>query len=113
PPELHVEGKRGAENPVADQARCLRLGQGPSQPVERETRSSVDVDDGPVRSRPIGSDQQPLEDALWVSLHEVAILIEGVLTFFLVSAVFGTAVSIEAPKVGGFGIGVVLLFDIL
>lgn len=42
-----------------------------------------------------------------------AILIEGVLTFFLVSAVFGTAVSPDAPKVGGFGIGLVLLFDIL
>jgi aquaporin TIP len=42
-----------------------------------------------------------------------AILIEAVLTFFLVSAVFGTAVSAQAPKVGGFGIGIVLLFDIL
>jgi aquaporin Z len=41
------------------------------------------------------------------------ILLEAVLTFFLVSAVFGTAVSSEAPKVGGFGIGLVLLFDIL
>src|SRR5438445_8213667 len=41
------------------------------------------------------------------------IWIEAVLTLFLVSAVFGTAVSPEAPKVGGFGIGVVLLFDIL
>ena len=42
-----------------------------------------------------------------------AITIEAVLTFFLVSAVFGTAVSPEAPKVGGFGIGLVLLFAIL
>jgi aquaporin Z len=41
------------------------------------------------------------------------ILLEAVLTFFLVSAVFGTAVSPEAPRVGGFGIGLVLLFDIL
>lgn len=41
------------------------------------------------------------------------ILLEAVLTFFLVSAVFGTAVSPDAPKVGGFGIGLVLLFDIL
>ena len=41
------------------------------------------------------------------------ILLEAVLTFFLVSAVFGTAVSSDAPKVGGFGIGLVLLFDIL
>lgn len=42
-----------------------------------------------------------------------AIVIEAVLTVFLVSAVFGTAVSPEAPKVGGFGIGLVLLFDML
>lgn len=44
---------------------------------------------------------------------EQAIGIELILTFFLVSAVFGTAVSSEAPRVGGFGIGLVLLFDIL
>ncbi len=42
-----------------------------------------------------------------------AVAIEAILTFFLVCAVFGTAVSSEAPKVGGFGIGLVLLFDIL
>jgi aquaporin Z len=34
--------------------------------------------------------------------------IEALLTFFLVSAVFGTAVSSEAPKVGGFGIGLAI-----
>jgi aquaporin Z len=42
-----------------------------------------------------------------------AVVIEAVLTMFLVSAVFGTAVSPQAPKVGGFGIGLVLVFDIL
>lgn len=35
--------------------------------------------------------------------------IEAILTFFLVSAVFGTAVSSQAPKVGGFGIGLAIL----
>lgn len=34
-----------------------------------------------------------------------AFVLEALFTFFLVSAVFGTAVSAEAPKVGGFGIG--------
>jgi aquaporin Z len=34
--------------------------------------------------------------------------IEALLTFVLVSAVFGTAVSPQAPKVGGFGIGLAL-----
>jgi MIP family channel proteins len=42
-----------------------------------------------------------------------AIGLEAVLTFFLVSAVFGTALSPDAPRVAGFGIGLVLLFDIL
>lgn len=42
-----------------------------------------------------------------------AILIEAIFTFFLVSAVFGTVVSKEAPAVGGFAIGAVLLFSIL
>ena len=41
------------------------------------------------------------------------VAIEAILTFFLVSAVFGTCVNAEAPKVGGFGVGIVLLFDIL
>jgi MIP family channel proteins len=41
------------------------------------------------------------------------IALEAVLTFFLMSAVMGTAVAPDAPKVGGFGIGLVLLFDIL
>jgi aquaporin Z len=42
-----------------------------------------------------------------------AIALEAILTFFLVSAVFGTCVNPDAPKVGGFGVGLVLLFDIL
>lgn len=36
------------------------------------------------------------------------IWVEAVLTFFLVSAVFGTAVSSEAPKIAGFGIGLAI-----
>ena len=39
-----------------------------------------------------------------------AITLEAVMTFLLVSAVFGTAVSPDAPKVGGFAIGLVVLF---
>ncbi|HEX6434874.1 MAG TPA: aquaporin, partial [Gemmatimonadales bacterium] len=47
-----------------------------------------------------------------VSLGQ-AIGLEAVLTFFLMSAVYGTAISPDAPRVAGFGIGLVLLFDIL
>ena len=39
--------------------------------------------------------------------------IEALLTFFLVSAVFGTAVSAEAPKIAGFGIGLAIFVDAL
>ncbi len=41
------------------------------------------------------------------------IWVEAVLTFFLVSAVFGTAVSPEAPKMGGWGIGLAVFVDAL
>jgi len=42
-----------------------------------------------------------------------AILIEAVLTVFLLWAVFGTAVSPNAPKIAGFGIGLIVTADIL
>jgi len=43
----------------------------------------------------------------------LAILIEAVLTMFLVWTVFGTAVSPDAPKIAGFGIGLIVTADIL
>ena len=43
----------------------------------------------------------------------LAILIEAVLTLFLVWTVFGTAVSPNAPKIAGFGIGLIVAADIL
>lgn len=39
--------------------------------------------------------------------------IEAVFTFFLVSAVFGTAISRDAPKIGGFGIGLAIFVSAL
>jgi aquaporin TIP len=47
-----------------------------------------------------------------VQFHQ-AILLEAVMAFFLVSAVFGTCVHPAAPRIGGFGIGLTLTFDIL
>src|SRR5437667_22192 len=41
------------------------------------------------------------------------IWIEAILPFFLVSAVFGTAVSPEAPRIGGWGIGLAVFVDAL
>ncbi|HET8834498.1 MAG TPA: aquaporin [Gemmatimonadales bacterium] len=42
-----------------------------------------------------------------------AIALEAILTFFLVSAVFATCVNPEAPKVGGFAVGLVLWAGII
>ncbi|MEO8294454.1 MAG: aquaporin [Gemmatimonadota bacterium] len=42
-----------------------------------------------------------------------AIAIEALVTFFLASVVFGTCVNPDAPKVGGFAIGLVVFADIL
>lgn len=42
-----------------------------------------------------------------------AILIEAIMAFFLVSAVFGTCINPDSPRIGGFGIGLTLLFCIL
>jgi aquaporin Z len=43
----------------------------------------------------------------------VGIIIEAVLTVFLVWAVYGTAVSPLAPRIAGFGIGLTVMTDIL
>jgi MIP family channel proteins len=42
-----------------------------------------------------------------------AIFVEAVLTIFLLWAVFGTAVSPLAPRIAGFGIGLIVAADIL
>lgn len=43
----------------------------------------------------------------------IAVLIEAILTFFLVTAVYGTVIDPKAPKVGGFGVGLTLMCAIL
>jgi len=42
-----------------------------------------------------------------------AVVLEFIMTFFLVTAVWGTAVDERAPKIGGFGIGLTVTMDIL
>lgn len=42
-----------------------------------------------------------------------ALVFETIATFFLLIAIFGTAVDAQAPKIGGFGIGLTVAFDIL
>ncbi len=43
----------------------------------------------------------------------MGVLVEIILTFLLVFAIFGTAVDPRAPKIGGFGIGLAVCVDIL
>jgi len=50
--------------------------------------------------------------AAGISLSQ-AFLVEFALTFLLVTSVWGTAVDERAPKIGGFGIGLTVLMDIL
>lgn len=54
----------------------------------------------------------PAYDPKMISMG-LAVLIEALLTFLLVFAVFGTAVDPRAPKIGGFGIGLTICADIL
>ena len=42
-----------------------------------------------------------------------AVVLEMIATFFLVWVIFGTAVDPDAPRVGGFAIGLTILADIL
>jgi len=55
-----------------------------------------------------GTPKIAIELSMWQ-----AIALEAIMTLFLVSAFFGTIVSRDAPKVGGFAVGLVLLFIIL
>ncbi len=65
------------------------------------------------------------DPSIWMPVHlgtpalaigvtpATGILVEAVLTFFLLLAVLGTAVDTMAPKIGGFGIGLTVAMDIL
>lgn len=41
------------------------------------------------------------------------ILLEAIMTFFLVIVIFGTAIDLRAPKLGGFAIGLTVVVDVL
>lgn len=47
-----------------------------------------------------------------IQFHQ-AMIMEGVMAFFLVSAVYGTCINPAAPRLGGLGIGLTLMFDML
>ena len=74
-------------------------------PVEAVTSAKLGI---PFPSVP------PAEDLAWVTAP-VLLGVEFVLTFMLMTAIFGTAVDTRGPnvKIGGFGIGLTVAFDIL
>ena len=41
------------------------------------------------------------------------IILEAIMTFFLVSVVFGTIIDGRAPKLGGFAVGAIVVVDVL
>jgi len=45
--------------------------------------------------------------------QSTGIIVEAVLTFFLVFVVYGSAVDVRAPKIGGLAIGLTIALDIL
>jgi aquaporin Z len=51
----------------------------------------------------------------WVNSSDIILLTEFICTFLLMTAIYGTAVDERGPsmKLGGFGIGLVVTFDIL
>jgi aquaporin Z len=53
--------------------------------------------------------------ASWINTPEIVLLTEFLLTFLLMTAIYGTAVDERAApmKLGGFGIGLTVTFDIL
>ena len=57
----------------------------------------------------------PLPGGDWVTYARFVLLTEFILTFLLMTAIFGTAVDERAVsmKLGGFGIGLTVAFDIL
>ena len=66
-----------------------------------------------------------MPEAVWRAVHlgapviapeisvGAAVVIEFMMTFFLVTVVWGTAVDDRAPRIGGFGIGLTVTMDIL
>lgn len=63
---------------------------------------------GAVNAVSAGAPQLSAHVSLWEGIG-----IEGLFTFFLMSSIYGTAVSADAPKVGGFGIGLTVVASIL
>ncbi len=59
-----------------------------------------------------GSDWGLLTMSTGVNVYQ-AIALEAIITFILVMAVFGTVVDKRAPHIGGFGVGLALMADIL
>ncbi len=72
----------------------------------------LDPDKGTSLARTIVASGTPDLPAKGITIFQ-GILIEAILTFFLVFVVYGTAVDARAPKIGGLAIGLTVTLDIL
>lgn len=72
----------------------------------------TDISNGvPALAEAVRINGQVIQDTA-VSMGQ-GIAIEAVLTFFLVTSIFGTAVALRGARIGGFGIGLTITMDIL
>ena len=72
----------------------------------------VDPDKGTSLANTIIAHGTPALAARGVTALQ-AVLIEAILTFFLVFVVYGSAVDARAPRIGGLAIGLTVTLDIL
>lgn len=72
----------------------------------------VDPNKGTVLAQTIVANGTPTLAAKGVTAVQ-GIMVEAILTFFLVFVVYGTAVDSRAPKIGGLAIGFTVALDIL
>src|SRR5688572_13617072 len=74
--------------------------------------NQVDPEKGGSLARTIVASGTPNLAAKGVSVFD-GVIIEAILTFFLVFVVYGTAVDSRAPRIGGLAIGLTVTLDIL
>lgn len=99
-PTINVVALNEIESPPAVAIMPTESSQAGSQPTTSEAEVAIHVP--PLR---------PTAEQRWSAAKRAAV-IEAVITFLLVFAIFGTAVDPRHPNVGGFGIGLTVAANI-
>jgi glycerol uptake facilitator-like aquaporin len=117
----HSDTLPGWGRAPAPSAANARLPQEPgdevaSRPAQDESETPAATQSTQARPVPRFSGQNRFVETLRKVERQAAIkacVIEGILTFLLVFAIFGTAVDPRRPNVGGFAIGLTVAANIL